>query len=1373
MENIFRIQAKIPLHFCSPESYNFLYDKKMIDEELKKAAQFHHSGQLDQAGEIYKKILEIHPNHAEALHMLGLIAHQQGRNDAAADLIGKSIQLSPGNPNSHNNLGVTLKAQGKQKEAIACYQNALQIQPDYAEAYNNIGNVLRELGKSDKAVACYQKAIQLKPDFAGVSKNLAVAFKDQGKLDEAVACYQKALQLQPDNIGLYKSMGNALRDQGQTDEAVSCYEKALGISPDPGIEVIKALAIPAINTSGEQIEQTRTNVIRELESLRKKGIRLDDPVYQVGISNFYFAYHALNDKEIQQKIAEFYLHVCPGIEEKSKPPITSKRQQTIRIGFVSLHLCHPTQQTVGKLTRGIVRNLSREKFHVTLFCFSGKDNRMTKTFDADEVVVLPNHLTSAREKIAARGPDILFYPDIGMDALTYFLGFSRLAPVQCVTWGHPVTTGIPNMDYFISSEMLEPDDAQAHYSEKLVLLKRLPVYYDRPRLPEKRYSREAFGLSEDHHLYVCPQALFKFHPDFDAALAAILRSDPRAQLVFLEGSYKHFTTLIWQRFQRAFSDVADRVRFLSFMPHDAFLSLLMLADVLIDPPYFGGGNTTYESFALGCPIVTWPGPFMRGRVTLGAYKQMDVTDCVAHDAPSYVNIALRLANDKAWRENIRNRIRANAHRLFEDTEVIRELEKFFERAVRHSADTHQERILSHKSPFEGGAGDVPKFEVEAELRKVMAFYQEGRAQDAEAICRKILEIDPNHAEALHVSGVISHQSGDKELAVSLIRRAIRNNPSKACYHNSLGITFQDQGRTNEAIVCYQKALEVNPGFAEAYCNIGFALLDQGRAGEAIACYQKALEIKPGDPVAYNDMGTAFQEQGRVDEAVSCYHKALEIMPNYPQAYNNLGNAFKEQTKVDESIQCYKKALEINPGHTKAYCYLIRQLQQTCAWDELDNFLPKLDKLTRQELESGAKTSESPFMNLARSTDLAYNLAVAKSWADDAAKPMRNLSLSFPFEHRRTGRKKITLGYLSGDFRNHAVSHLMLGLFGLHDRKEFEVCCYSHGVDDGSDYRRRIARDSDKFVDIRTFSHADAAKRIYGDGVDILVELTGHTKDCRLGICALRPSPIQAIYLGFPGTSGADYIDYIITDKTVTPEDQSPFYTEKFVCMPHCFQVNDNTQAIAEKNWEKSDLGLPEESFIFCSFNHGYKIEPLMFDVWMRILRKVPKGVLWLPKKSETGVKNLRREAEKRGVSPERLIFADRLPTKAEYLARISLADLALDTRIYNGHTTTSDALWAGVPVITLLGRHYASRVASSVLGAVGLAELITHDPEAYERLAVHLANSPEALKAIRMKLANNRLTAPLFDTQKFVRNLENAYKKMWEIFLTGEKARQV
>jgi protein O-GlcNAc transferase len=349
---------------------------------------------------------------------------------------------------------------------------------------------------------------------------------------------------------------------------------------------------------------------------------------------------------------------------------------------------------------------------------------------------------------------------------------------------------------------------------------------------------------------------------------------------------------------------------------------------------------------------------------------------------------------------------------------------------------------------------------------------------------------------------------------------------------------------------------------------------------------------------------------------------------------------------------------------------------------------------------------------------------------------------------------------------------MLSLFGLHNRDEFEIFCYSYGADDGSPYRARIRQDCDKFVDLRNLNHDSAARCIYDDQVDILVDLKGYTEGSRLEICALRPAPIQVRYLGLAGTTGADFFDYIITDRIITPEDHAPHYIENFAYLPHCYQVNDHTQAISKKDWKRVDFAIPEGSFVFCSFNQGYKIEPVMFDTWMKILRQVMEGVLWLQHINETAERHLRQEAEARGVKPERLIFTEKLP-KEEHLGRLRLANLALDTRIVSGAATTSDALWAGVPVITLEGSNFASRMSSSILTAIGLPELIAQSLEEYEALAVRLARSPGELQMICQRLAKNRLTEPLFDTPQFTKNLEKAYKEMWKIFAAGERPRQI
>lgn len=624
------------------------------------------------------------------------------------------------------------------------------------------------------------------------------------------------------------------------------------------------------------------------------------------------------------------------------------------------------------------------------------------------------------------------------------------------------------------------------------------------------------------------------------------------------------------------------------------------------------------------------------------------------------------------------------------------------------------------------------------MQKAIKYHESGRLREASKFYQKVLRDYPNHAPSLYLLGKIAHQSGKDDAAVDLIRQAIQYE-SNPIFYNDLGVSLHRLGKLDEAISSYQKAIELNPRLA----------------------------------ATYDCLGTALKDKSELNDSISCYQKAIQLDPSYSQAWFNAGIVLDSLGKTDQSIACYREALRLKPDLDQASANLMFQLQETFDWQELESLCKAVDSSTQKALNNGMKPAEMPLMCLSRYEDCHRDLAIAKSWSSDISARVSALNVQFSFDNRRSAKRPITIGYLSNDFRNHPVAHLISGLFRLHDRDEFQVFCYSYGQDDKSYYRERIRQECDRFVDLNKVSSVESAKQLFSDQIDILIDLTGHTKDNRLEICALRPAPIQVSYLGFPGSTGADFFDYLITDMIVTPQEQVVCYSENLVYLPHCYLVNDKTQAISDKDWQKADFGLPDDSLVFCSFNHAFKIEPIMFDVWMNILRTIPKSVLWLAATNDTARTNLRNEATARNVESNRLIFAEKLPTKEDHLGRLRLADLALDTRIFNGHTTTSDALWAGVPVITLQGSHFASRVTSSMLAAVGLPELITRTLDEYEKLAVRLAGNQGELQIIRKKLERNRLSEPLFDTPRFARNLEKAYKKMWEIFLAGERPHQI
>jgi len=624
------------------------------------------------------------------------------------------------------------------------------------------------------------------------------------------------------------------------------------------------------------------------------------------------------------------------------------------------------------------------------------------------------------------------------------------------------------------------------------------------------------------------------------------------------------------------------------------------------------------------------------------------------------------------------------------------------------------------------------------IQGAMEHFRAGRLGDAATLCEKRIAERADDFDAQHLLGVIMLRQGNFARACELIQRAVNLRPSDAQAQQNLGSMLALQGRLDEAATCYSRAIALEPRQADAHANLGLLL----------------------------------QNRNQLEAAIACFRRAIEINPDHAEAHNRLGLALREQKQIGPAIVEARRALEIRPNYTEALSNLLLFQRHACDWKDLPALEARLDQLTRGAIQQSRKTGEQVFHSVLRSADPARNLAIAKASAAELLRHLSSLQLRFPHERRRGPRSKLTLGYLSGDFRNHPVAHLVRSMFRAHDRGRFRVFGYSYGPDDGSRYRADIAAGCDQFVELRNMNAADCARRIYQDNVDILIDLVGFTGGHRMEIAALRPAPVQVVYLGFPGSTGAPFFDYVVVDRVVMPAGEERFFSEQPIVMPHSYQVNDSTQPISAKPFSRAEFGLPAKGFVFCCFNNNYKIEPVMFDVWMRLLRQIPGSVLWLLKSNDVADANLKREAEQRDVAGERLIFSGKLP-KDEHLARIALADLAIDTRIYNGHTTTSDALWAGLPVVTLRGTHFASRVAASLLEAVGLPDTIAGTLAEYEAVALKLATDPAALAEARAKLQRNRQASPLFDTARYVRNLETAFNEAWSIYAAGEAPRRI
>ena len=638
----------------------------------------------------------------------------------------------------------------------------------------------------------------------------------------------------------------------------------------------------------------------------------------------------------------------------------------------------------------------------------------------------------------------------------------------------------------------------------------------------------------------------------------------------------------------------------------------------------------------------------------------------------------------------------------------------------------------------------------------------GKWIEAERHYRQALALRPDLVEAHNNLGIVLGSLGRHEEAEQSYRRALALDPGIAIVHNNLGTALAALGKSEDAERSYRQALALTPAYAEAHNNLGNALAALGRLEEAEHSYRKALALKPDLAEAHYHLGIALETLGRLPEAEHSLRQALAHRPHYAEAYYDLGNVLGSLGRQEEAERSYRQALALRPEYPEALCQWVHKCQWLCAWPGLAQPFSAMHEHVAQgkpgQIQPGC-------FHALPDASAAEQLACARLFAQRAFEkvfllpPLHGTKL-------RPDPARLRIGYLSGDIREHATSYLLAGVIEHHDRSQVEVFGYSYGPDDKSRMRARMEGAFDTFRDLQRVSSGAAARQIAADGIDILVDLKGYTASARTEIAALRPAPVQVSWLGYPGTLGHRHLaDYLIGDPIVTPLEHAAHYSESLALMPHCYQPNDRQRAIGTRP-TRGQAGLAQDGFVFCCFCQPFKITPAMFDLWCRLLREVPASQLWLLQSTAVSGDNLRREAAARGIAAGRLVFAPLLP-QAEHLGRLQLADLVLDTYPVTSHTTASDALWAGVPLVTLIGDTFISRVAASILHAAGMPEFVTRGADAYYLLALELATRPERLKFFRSRLAANLMTCPLFDSERFARDLERLYGGIWDNHRAG------
>jgi len=643
-------------------------------------------------------------------------------------------------------------------------------------------------------------------------------------------------------------------------------------------------------------------------------------------------------------------------------------------------------------------------------------------------------------------------------------------------------------------------------------------------------------------------------------------------------------------------------------------------------------------------------------------------------------------------------------------------------------------------------------QTQAALTNAITLHQQGNIDAAQTIYESIIKLHPQNFDALHLLGVIATQRKQYQEATDLIGAAIKIRADNARAYYNLGLAFQELKQFDFALQNYDAAIGIDPQYYVAHSNKAATLKELNQFEAALKSYFTAIHLNPNLADAQSNCAVILQELGRLSEAVEFCSVALNLNPNSALVHYNRGIVFNDLKDFPAAAIDFKNVLDLESNYEYVFGLMLHTRMKICDWRDYEH---NVNELSRQ-IEDGQKVTYCfPLLGITDSLQLQHQAAqiymANKFPFDDTLGPIP--------KKNRSGRIKI--GYYSADLHNHATAHLMAELFERHDKTQFELFAFSFGPDIQDEMRARLVSAFDHFIDVRLQSDKDVAQLSRELDIDIAIDLKGYTTGARPRIFSYRAAPIQASYLGYPGTLGASYIDYLIADQILIPPESQAYYSEKIAYLPNSYQVNDRKRAISSRRFSMQELGLPEEGFVFCCFNNNFKITPDMLDTWVRILNAVEGSVLWLFEDNAAAGRNLREQVVLKGLDPSRLVFAPRM-NLPDHLARHEAADLFLDTLPCNAHTTASDALWAGLPLITCKGQAFASRVAASLLHAIKLPELVTTNIKDYEDLAVELAHNPIKLKQLKDKLAANRLTTPLFDTELFASNLQSCYASMLE-----------
>ena len=1280
------------------------------------------------------------------LNLFNLGKHKEG-----LELSGELLKQFSSSAILNNFRGYGLGLLGSFDAAIVCFELALRQLSKYKTRHDsehtlklailtNLGKVLKEKGDLDGALNCYNQKLVLKPNCAQTYSDVGNVQNMRGDVDAAKLCYSKSIALNPKYALVHNNLAIVLEQNNEAESALESYKKVLEIEPKHPEALTQALHLHGRFCSWAS--QTKS-----YELVPSIGIS-SDPVSS-------FSMITLEDSPSRHRLrAELYARErfkYPPLPCDSKPSVKRGR---LRIGYFSADFQdHPVSHL-------IIRTLElhdRESFEIYAYSFGdAKDDglraRIANTVDNFRDVHTAGDLEIAE---LARKDNI----DIAVDLMGYTkksragIFAYRAAPIQINYLGFPGTMGAEFMDYIIADPILIPDELRQHYSEKVIRLPNSYMPTDNTRgIAAAPASRAEMGLPEHGFVFCAFHNSYKITPsEFAIWIRLLLQVD--GSVLWLRGGYKNAEKNLRREAEDRGVD-SSRLIFAERVSSSGHLARHKLADLFLDTFIFNAHSTAVDALWAGLPVVTKMGEGFAARVSGSLLTSLGMSELVVASEQAYEALALDLATNPERLGEIKQTLSVNllSMPLFDSEQFTKHLEFGYWEA--------HERYVDGQDPADINIAYSPNknpWISQQQINGLLNLFNQKKIQETLELSRQLLERFPGTIILYNIRGAAYGELKLFAEAIASFQKVLDIKPNDANALNNMGNALRAKGELGSALDQFQMAIKITPRFAAAYNNIGSALAEQGDTRLAITNFKKALEINPSYVKAYNNLGVTMTKEGDITSALHAFEQAVELKPDYAEAYFNMSVALLEKGDLVGARDSYRQATNLKPDYPMAQAKILHVQAHLCWWTELykGNHISSSLGLVKEHVE--------PFVMIALEDSPRRHRTRAALFGKNQFRynPL-------PFELKPTEkRKRLRIGYFSADFQDHPVAHLISRMLELHDRDAFKIYAYSFGAEDSGSTRERLVSAVDVFRDVSKLNVSDISLLARGDNIDIAVDLMGYTKNSRTGIFAYRAAPIQINYLGFPGTMGVDFMDYIIADSILIPDEFRQHYSENVIRLPHSYMATDNTREVAGTLISRAQLGLPENGFVFCAFHSSYKITPIEFAIWMRLLLQVEGSVLWLRRCHQKAEENLRREAEDRGVDSSRLIFAERV-SSSEHLMRHKLADLFLDTFIFNAHSTAVDALWAGLPVVTKLGEGFAARVAGSLLTSLGMLELVVTTEEAYEALVLDLATKPRRLEGIKQTLTENLSSAPLFDSAQFTKYLESGYRQAYERYIDGQ-----